>query len=318
MEIASHKPILISVVIITWNRKRDILETIQAVYNQDYKHFELIVVDNGSMDGTVEAIKQGYPNVKLIALDDNLGVTRSRNMGIRLAQGEILFFLDSDASPVHDTFIYLVNKFQSDPTIGVINTRIINAFTMDIDSNAGWVYSDKDIISQNNEFLSFSFSEGGCAIRKTMFEKVGLFWEKLFFGSEGLEFSLRVLDAGYDILYYPSSLVIHRASPDARISGGERDGIMLKSHLLVFLLRFPWWMFMIFAPLKTGAALVRSFRRGYTKTILMEIKNFVMQSPSVIKERKIIKNKSAILYLKLQREHGSLHWDIISWLKYKT
>ena len=82
MEIASHKPILISVVIITWNRKRDILETIQAVYNQDYKHFELIVVDNGSMDGTVEAIKQGYPNVKLIALDDNLGVTRSRNMQV--------------------------------------------------------------------------------------------------------------------------------------------------------------------------------------------------------------------------------------------
>jgi len=311
-------PFMISVVVITWNRKADILETVQAVYDQDYKDFEIIVVDNGSEDGSVEALSQAYPQVKLIALDSNLGVTRARNVGIKVAKGDLLLFLDSDASPVHDTLSNLAKKFQAEPRLGVVNSKIVNAYTMEIDNTAGWVYTEKDKDSQNIEFLSFSFSEGGCAIRKTMFDKVGLFWEQLFFGSEGMEFSLRVLDADFDILYYPDSLVVHRASPVSRIKGGNRDEILFRSCMLVYLLRFPWWLFMFFAPLKTGATLFRSMRRGYSRQILLGLRNFVAQAPAVLKERKPIRNKTALNYVKLQRQHGTLRWDLITWLKYKT
>lgn len=309
---------IISIVIITWNRKKDVLETIQAVYDQAFKEFEIIVVDNGSKDGTVESIKQAYPQVKLVPLDCNMGVSHARNAGIAIADGEIIVCLDSDASPSENMLGNIVNKFQLNPNLGVINSKIVNAFTGQIDNIAGWSYSENDLKFQNTEFLSFSFSEGGCAIRKEVFNKVGLFWEHLFFGCEGMELSLRVLDAGYDILYYPESLVFHRASPHSRIQGASREEMLFNHTLSVYLLRYPWWMFMIFVPLKTGAVFVRAIRHGYWMSILRGWKDFLLQSPSVLKERKPIRNTTALHYLKLQRQHGPLSWNLITWLKHKT
>ncbi len=317
MNTGTNVPV-ISVVIITWNRKADVLETVQAVYDQAYKNFEIIVVDNGSNDGTVEALAQTYPGVRTVALDRNMGVSYARNAGIALAEGEIVVCLDSDASPAKNMFDNIVKKLYSDPKIGVINSKIVNAYTRQIDGIAGWSYSENDLAFQNMEFLSFSFSEGGCAIRKAVFDQVGPFWEHLFFGYEGMEFSLRVLDAGYDILYYPSSLVFHRASPYSRIRGGQREEMLFSHCLSVYLLRFPWWMLLIFAPLKMGATFFRGARYGYFVNVLRGWKNFLWQAPTVLRERKPIKNKTAQHYVELQRQHGPLSWNLVTWLKYKT
>lgn len=308
---------LISVVIITWNRKTDILKTIQAVYSQAYEQFEIIVVDNGSKDGTVEAVAQMYPEVKLISLDRNMGVSYARNAGIAIAEGEIIVCLDSDAGPCDDMFANLVKKFKLEPKLGVVNSKIVNAYTKQIDNIAGWSYSENDLAFQDTEFLSFSFSEGGCAIRRDVFDKVGPFWEHLFFGYEGMEFSLRVLDAGYDILYYPDSLVFHRASPQARIYGGEREKMLFNHCLSVYLLRFPWWMLLIFVPLKSAATFLRGAKRGYLLNVLCGWMDFLQQSPSILKERKPIRNATALYYLKLQRQHGPLNWNLTTWLSHK-
>lgn len=307
---------IVSIVIITWNRKRDILDTIQAVYNQAFKEFEIIMVDNGSKDGTIEAVAQTYPEVKLVALDRNMGVSCARNAGIAIARGEIIVCLDSDASPSDHMLNNIVKKFQLEPKLGVINSKIVNAFTKEIDNIAGWSYSENDLVFQDTEFLSFSFSEGGCAIRKDVFNKVGPFWEHLFFGYEGMEFSMRVLDAGYDILYYPDSLVFHRASPQSRIRGGEHEELLFNHCLSVYLLRFPWWMLLFFVPLKTAATLLRGARGGYLVYVLRGWKDFLLQSPTVLRERKPMRTTTALYYLKLQRQHGPLSWNLFTWLRH--
>lgn len=308
---------LMSVLIVTWNRREDVLETVRAVFEQSYKNFEIIVVDNGSTDGTVDALRQAYPGIKLVALKKNAGISAGRNAGIKVATGEIILCLDSDASPAVDALTNLVRKFQSAPEVGVINSKIVDATTRQI-GDAGWVYSEKGKIDQDSEFLSYSFSEGGAAIRKEVFDKVGLFWDRLFFGSEGTELSLRVLDAGYQILYYPASLVYHRASPQSRIGGGDREYLFFTNTLYIYFVRFPWWMFIFFASLKTGAALLRGIKHGYLKRILRGMAEFILETPSLLKERKPIKTETALRYLKLQREHGQLSWNLLTWLRVKT
>jgi len=315
--VSLNHPTLVTVLIVTWNRKEDILETVRDVYQQPYKDIEIVVVDNGSVDGTVDALHQTYPSVNVVELDRNMGVSVGRNAGIAAATGDIIFCLDSDASPATETISNIVCKFKSDPLIGVINSKIVDAQTRQIGS-AGWVYSAYDLAEQDSEFLSYSFSEGGAAIRREVFDKVGLFWERLFFGYEGFEFSLRVLDAGYHILYYPDSLVFHRATGRSRIGGGERDKILFISCLLIYILRFPWWLIAIFLPLKTGATFLRASRRGYFVKILRGWMDFLWQTPSVMKERKPIRNETASHYLKLQRQHGSLRWNLVSWFKHKS
>jgi glycosyltransferase involved in cell wall biosynthesis len=309
---------LISVLIITWNRRNDVLETLQSVYEQAYRNFEIIVVDNGSTDGTAEAIRQAYPKVRLVALDRNTGAASGRNAGIVTVQGDIVFCLDSDASAGHDTMTNLVRRFQADPKLGVINSKIVNAYTRKIDHTAGWVYTERDKADQDREFLSFSFSAGGCAIRTEVFNQVGLFWELMFFGGEELDYSMRVWDAGYKIVYYPEAVVYHRASPQRRVAGAQRDCLSLKETLYTYLVRYPWWMLMVFVPLKIGATLVRATRQRYLRQMLGALLAVVQQIPELWKQRRPISNRTARYYLQLQREHGPLAWDLVSWFRYKT
>jgi glycosyltransferase involved in cell wall biosynthesis len=309
---------LISVIIITWNRKRDVLETVQSIFEQAYQNFEIIVVDNGSNDDTVETIRQVYPQVRLVALDRNMGATIGRNAGIVVALGDIIFCLDSDASPGLETLTNIVRRFQSDPILGVINTKIVNAYTREIDHTAGWAYTERNRADQDQEFLSFSFSETGCAIRKEVFDRVGLFWDMLFFGGEGLDYSVRVWDAGFKIIYYPKAIVYHRVSPQMRTAGAQRDCLSFCEALYVYLVRYPWWMVIIFVPLKIGATMIRATRQGYLPQMFGALLDVVRHLPNLYKQRSPISNRTARQYLKLQREHGPLAWDLVSWFKYKT
>ena len=85
----------ISVIIPTFNRKKNLDRTINSVLNQTFQPFEIIVVDDGSTDGTKEWVPYYYPNIKYI-YQSNAGVRAARNKGINIAKGDWLAFLDSD------------------------------------------------------------------------------------------------------------------------------------------------------------------------------------------------------------------------------
>jgi GT2 family glycosyltransferase len=308
---------LVSVLIIAWNRKNETIKSIEDVYGQSYRNFEVVLVDNGSNDGTVEAVRGLYPQVKTIALEKNSGIA-ARNAGIAISKGEIILCLDSDASPGRESISNVVRKFQADPKLGVINSKIVNALTNRLDAVAGWSYSEKDKEDQDKEFLSSSFSEGGAAIRSELFSKVGCFWEPLFFGCEGFEFSLRVLDAGYNILYFPDSIIYHRVASESRIQDGRRDSLFFRNFLYIYLLRFPWWLMGLYLPLKTAASFIRGIRRGYLRDMFRSFLEFLENIPFLLRERQPIRNETAWMFLDLQRQHGSLRWDLASWLKYKS
>ncbi len=316
-EVDVERP-LISVVIITWNRREDILETVQSVCDQAYEKIEVVVVDNGSTDGTSAALKRAFPAVTLVVLEQNMGVSIGRNAGIAVAQGEVVFFLDSDASLGYNTLTSIIQKFQVEPDLGIIACKIVNAYTKQLDYGPGWAFSEKDKADQDLEFLSYSFSEGGCAIRRDVFDKAGLFWDSLFFGREGEELSLRVWDVGYKIVYWPKAVVYHRVSPNKRIAGSERQYFDLRNSLSIYLVRYPLWMMICFVPLKICLTLVKGVRRGGLRDILRALLEVFRQVPALWRQRKPISNKTARYYLSLQREHGPLRWDLISWLKYKV
>jgi GT2 family glycosyltransferase len=308
----------VSVVIAAWNRREDILQTLESVYGQNGPSLEVIVVDNGSTDGTCEAVSASFPEVRLLRLEENRGPTGGRNAGIRVARGEIMLCLDSDASPERGTLNVIVQKFESDPTIGVVNSKVINAYTRDFDTAAGWAYSEKQKAKSDQEFFSHNFSETGCAIRKAALEKAGLFWEKLFFGREGEELALRVLDAGYRILYCPSAVVLHRASPHKRIASTERKFYDFRNSLYIYLVRYPWWMLIWFIPMKILAESVKGFRQGTMDWIVRALSDVIRGLPSLWRERKPIRNETARIYLRFQKNQGSLSWGLISWLTKRT
>lgn len=313
----STKP-LVSVVIATWNRAQDVLETIDSVYRQDYPCFEIIVADNASTDGTADKIHASFPTVNLIRLPENRGASGGRNAGMQEADGEYILCLDSDASLDCGALHALVAAFEADPTIGVVNSKVINAFTRNFDPVAGWAYSEEQKMKSDTSFYTHTFSETGCAFRRDAFLKTGMFWERLFFGREGEELALRMLDAGYRILYCPSVVILHRASPQKRIASIERRYHDFRNALRIYLVRYPWWLLVWMLPLKVAAETVKGVRTRHMDWIFRAVWAVVCELPALWKERKPIHNRTALNYLHFQREHGSLSWGLSSWLKYKT
>jgi GT2 family glycosyltransferase len=310
------KDTLVSVVILTWERKDDVMAAVQSVYDQAYQNTEIIVVDNASTDGTVEALRTAFPAIKLIVLDRNRGSSGGRNPGIVAAKGEIIFLLDSDAMLRHDTLSNIVLKLRGAPEVGVVTCKILDTATLDLDPNT-WIFTEKDKADQDIEFPSFSFCECGVAFRREVFDRTGLFWDLLFFGREGEELGLRVLDAGYQILYYPRSVIYHRASPRKRFVGGNWEYYNLRNCLYIYLIHYPWWMLVRFVPLKIGTSFLRGIKRGYLLQVFKALLDVCRQLPTLYKKRRPMANTTAHRYLKLQREHGILKWNLTSWFKYK-
>lgn len=309
---------LVSIVIATWNRKQDIEETIQSVYRQEYPCFELIIVDNASTDGTADLIRSSFPNVKLICLSENLGASGGRNRGMEQARGKYILCLDSDASLETNTLHAIVNAFEDDETIGVINSKILNAYTRDFDPVAGWAYSEKQKTKSDMSFFSHNFSETGCAFRRDAIQRSGMFWEKLFFGREGEELALRILDSGYKILYCHSAVVLHRVSPKMRVADTQRMYFDFRNALCIYVVRYPLWLLLLMLPMKMFAELIKAFRIKKGMWFLKSIWDVVLALPDLMKDRKPIHNSTARIYLNFQRDHGSLSWDLFTWFKFKS
>lgn len=306
---------LVSVVIVTWNRRVDVLQTIQSVRDQDYQNVEIIVVDNGSSDGTAQALAQVHTDVTLVALDHNQGAAGGRNHGLSIAGGEIIFLLDSDASLGAATLPTVVERFKQSPEVGIITCKIVSHATGQLDS---WIFAASKQAWQDQEFPSYSCAEGGCAIRRQVLERIGYFWNELFFGREGEEFCLRAWDAGFQVLYCPEAIVYHRRSSDTPVHQDRRLYFDLRNSLFIYVTRYPWWMLAAFVPLKIGSAVIKGARRGCLKPTLRALVEVAQALPGLLQQRQPLNKDTAFRYVELQRDQGALSWNLRGWLRYKA
>lgn len=307
--------LLVSVVIVTWNRRDDVLRAIQSVYNQAWRPVEVIVVDNGSIDSTAEAITNAYPEVRLLRMAQNLGASGGRNPGITAARGDIIFLLDSDATLSDDTLARVVQRFAQDDQVGILTCKMLNAHTGDLDA---WLFSEGSKNDQDREFASYGLLEGAGAVRRQVFERIGLFAPELIVYREGEEFSLRAWNAGFEVLYFPDGVVYHYASPHSRLSDRHRQYFDLRNALRIYLTLYPWWMLALFLPLKLTSSVFKGWRQRCLPDVLRAIGDVAQDTPGLMRSRRPIDDRVAWRYLGLLRDHGALSWDVRSWLRIKA
>ena len=114
----------VSVIIPTYNRKHTLKRAIQSVYMQSLPPFEIIVVDDGSNDGTREWVKQKYPDIKYI-YQKNSGVSSARNKGIKIARGDWIALLDSDDEWLPNKLNEQINKIKSNLDVKILHSNEI-------------------------------------------------------------------------------------------------------------------------------------------------------------------------------------------------
>ena len=167
----------VSVIIPTYNRKHTLKRAIQSVYMQSLLPYEVIVVDDGSNDGTKEWVKQKYPNVKYI-YQKNSGVSSARNKGIKIARGDWIALLDSDDEWLPNKLSEQINKIKSNLDVKILH------------SNEIWIRNGVRVnqMKKHKKFGGYIFekcldmcriSPSSVMLKKEIFDDIGTFDESL-------------------------------------------------------------------------------------------------------------------------------------------
>jgi GT2 family glycosyltransferase len=207
---------LVSVVILNYKRREAFVRSLDSARAQSYENREIIVVDNNSQDGIREFLASYAPEVRLIELDENLGACGGRNVGIRAAKGDFIITLDNDVffeGPFEIT--KAVDTFERRPDIHVLAFQLCDELTGEIRVRE-WCHPRSMATYGDAEFETNHFIEGACGARRKVYETVGVYFEPLFFGCEGWDLGLRIIDSGFRILHAPQIRLRHLMSMETR------------------------------------------------------------------------------------------------------
>jgi GT2 family glycosyltransferase len=202
----------VSIIIVNWNRGDEVARTLRYLESIRGRVGEIVVVDNGSTDGSAEELAC-IDSIRLVALPTNVGPARARNIGVEESSGKYVIFLDSDAMISRSALSRLIERMESDPTIGIAGCRILNPGSRELDQ---WIYQYPAKTHERLEFDTYSFSAAGAIVRRQALLDAGPFWEDLFIYNEEVDLSIRVLRAGYRVIYCPRARVYHAASTHGR------------------------------------------------------------------------------------------------------
>jgi GT2 family glycosyltransferase len=212
-----------SVVIPNWNGRHLLPECLDALQLQQFQDFRMVVVDNGSTDGSVELLARSYPEVLVIANAHNRGFAAAVNQGIAAIETQYVALLNNDAIARPSWLRELVDVADTNPSVGMCASKMLMArapgridsagICVDRIGNAwdrlGGHVDDSDA----TEAVEVFGASGGAALyRRAMLTEVGVFDEDFFAYLEDVDLAWRARTQGWTCLYVPSAQVLHQHS----------------------------------------------------------------------------------------------------------
>lgn len=216
----------VTVVIPNWNGLIHLPECMAALRGQSYRDFEVLVVDNGSSDASLEWLASQAPEVRVIARADNGGFAVAVNEGIRAAEGEFVALLNNDTAVDPRWLEELVLALDSSGYDMAASLMVLYDDPKTVNA-AGDDFNFWDLVGRNRGLYGrvedyqqsvrvLGACAGAAAYRTSLFHDVGLFDEDFFLIHEDTDLNLRALIAGKRCIYVPTSIVRHKFSATIR------------------------------------------------------------------------------------------------------
>ncbi len=263
----------LTIVIVNFNTRSLVLNCIEGIgrFCEDLD-YEIIVVDNDSEDGSVEAIKERFPNVFVIANDDNRGLSAANNQGIQESRGRYIVLLNSDTELYENSFFKLIQWMDAHSDYAVISPKILDQedkvssmrLRQDTPRDAlqktlGWFNVDKEFLEMGTlETKEVEVVGGSCLfIRRSLFEQIGLLDENYFLYNEEDDLCRRARNVGSRICFFADTGVRHlvgQSTHQSRI----REKVILetyKSNLYFFFKHYSFFWNMLLRGLYKGVIL---------------------------------------------------------------
>jgi GT2 family glycosyltransferase len=222
---------------------------LEALERQTLREFEVIVVDNGSHDGSPEYLRQSFPRVCSIELGRNLGFTGACLAGYAIAQGQFVVLLNNDTEADPGWLEALAQSFDDYPRAGSIASKILlhdqryrfhsagDFYRLDgIPGNRGvW---EQDAGQYEREEPVFSACGAAAAYRREMLDEIGFLDDDFYFSCEDVDMGWRAHLAGWEVIYQPRAVVFHKLkATGGNVTGSYYDG---RNFLYVLWKDYPW------------------------------------------------------------------------------
>jgi GT2 family glycosyltransferase len=259
---------MISVVFLNYNRKIDLNRSLEKIFLQIGIGYEVIVIDQNSTDGSLEMIRERFPQVQLHALEENLGVAGGRNYGASKAKGEYLIFVDDDAEFVDINSLYKISLVFD-------NNKNVNVIAFNINGHPERPEKFMFFSAKKDKFTN-KYIGCGHAIRKEVFEHLGGYTRTLFFWGEEIEFAIKTFSIpGNKILYKGDVILFHRVSQVSRLKWKEgRFYYKVRNRLALMKRLFPTPLSNYFLLYYKAIYLIRAFQLSDFESYKKGIREF--------------------------------------------
>lgn len=304
----------VTIIIPNYKGKEHLFPCVKSLYEQDRTEKKILIIDNASEDGSIEQVKESYPEIECVMLDKNYGFCRAVNIGIEKADTPYVILLNNDTVIRENYVKYLLETIKAEPNIFSIEPKMIQYHDPSrIDSagtyyNAlGWAFAygkDKKVENYQHARKIFAACAGAAIYRREVFEKIGMFDEKHFAYLEDVDVGYRARIAGYDNRYEPKAEVIHVGSAASGARYNEFK-IRLSSRNNVYLLykNMPLGQKILNSPLLFAGFLIKYIffqRKGYGRLYLDGLKEGWHMGEK--KDKVEYKNSNLKNYIKIQIE----------------
>lgn len=217
------QPLIITLVL-NYNKRQDTLECLASLEQNTYKNHKIIVLDNSSTDGSVEAIRAAFPAVEVVVLTENGGYAGNNNVGIKVAmdqRADWVFVLNEDTILAPDCLVCLIEVGEADPNIGIMGPMVYHQDEPTVIQSAGgkigpyWeslhlAQDEPDQGQFSQPHLVDWISGCGIMVRRAVIDQVGMIDERYFYYWEETEWCLRAGRAGWRIMHVPQAKMWHK------------------------------------------------------------------------------------------------------------
>jgi GT2 family glycosyltransferase len=289
----------LSVLIVNYNGVAHLEECLSSVVSQDFRDFEIVLVDNGSADGSAAFVRDRFPDVRLVESGVNLGFAGGNNLGLTHCRGEFVFFLNNDTRLESGALRNLAAGLAEFPAVRAFACLMLTYRNPAVVDNAGETFYTTGLIVAFAGYPASQFSAvrevngacGGAAVyARSLLDEIGAFDEVFFLLHEDTDLSLRTRRYGERILFLPGVRVLHKGS--ASIGGSlSATAVYFASRNMVplFIKNFPVVTILKLSPgiaFSLFVRLVQATRRGLLRVFLKGLWNGLKLAPGALRYRR--------------------------------
>ncbi len=297
----------VSIIVVNWNGSRLLPKCLESLFQQSYSNREVILVDNGSQDGSVRLVRANFPAVKLVELSENKGFAGGSSAGLAVAEGQYIALINNDARADKTWLEKLVLPMNEDPGVGICASKLIIEGTGKINSAGDGITTagvgfNRGLHAERPlyEFGESVFGACGAAVlyRRDMVDEIGFLDEDFFLYDEDTDLNFRAQLRGWKCIYVPQAVVYHKVNATARRLSDLHVYYHTRNLELVWIKNMPTGLMLRFAHHKliqeVGSFSYICLRHWKWSPFFRAKRDALKMLPLVLKKRREIQKRKAV------------------------